>query len=412
MPKGLLLLLILVAIAVTFWRPLRNVRAALGVGHLLATGHAFLVLGVLLGLSVAGSPASYAEDLRPIVAFAAGWVGFATGMRFELRVLRTVPLRAFGVAIVPALAAAAVVCVASAFALDAAGAPDSVTFGGALVLAAVSASSGPTLAAIVRARRAGRAVHTRSVLQMIELSAGFGDLVVIVLALLAFTLFRTSAEPVAPAILLALALGGGATLGLVTWLFLGGRASDDERLLLGLAMLAFVAGFAGWLHVSPAAVAAVSAMVLVNLPGQRMALLLRAVRRTERPAVVILMIAIGFHSAGQLHWVLALLVLALTALRLGAKVLAGDLVLGKIPGAPGLVARRRWGYGLVPQGTLALMVALSFYHVWGDVHARSILAAVALASLLNEVIGQWLVLRLVRRLAQREAAARATEAVA
>lgn len=412
MPKGLLVLLILVAMAITFWRPLRSVRAALGIGHLLATGHAFLILGLLLGLSVAGSPASYAEDLRPMVAFAAGWVGFATGMRFELRVLRTVPLRAFGVAIVPALAAAAAVCIVSAFALHFAGAPDAVAFGGALVLAAVAASSGPTLAAIVRARRAGRAVHTRSVLQMIELSAGFGDLLVIVLALLAFTLFRASVEPVAPFVLLGLALGGGVVLGLVTWLFLGGGAADDERLLLGLAMLAFIAGFAGWLHVSPAAVAAVSAIVLVNLPGQRMALLLRAVRRTERPAVVILMIAIGFHAAGELHWVFAPLVIALTALRLAAKVVAGDLVLGNIPRAPGLIARRRWAYGLVPQGTLGLMVALSFYHVWDDIHARSVLAAVALSSLLNEVIGQWLMLRLVRRLAHREAVERSSGAVA
>ena len=408
MGKTLLFLLGLLAIAVTYWRPLRRVRAALGVGHFLSTGHAFLVMGLLLGALVGERPAKYTDDLGPIVAFAAGWVGFATGMRFEVRVLRTVPLRAFVVALLPALLAAITVGAAGGAVLFFAGAPRPVAFGAALVIAAAAASSGPTLAAIVRTRRAGRMAATRSVLQMIEFSAGFDDILVVVLAILAFTLFRAPAEPMAPAVLLALALGGGAVLGLVTWLFLGGSANDDERLLLGLAMLAFVAGFAGWLLVSPAAVSAVAAMVLVNLRGRRMALLLRAVRRVERPAVIILMIAIGFDMAGPLDLRVVLgVVLAMTGVRLGAKVLAGEVVSGRVPGAPGLWARKRWGYGLVPQGILGLMVALSFYHVWGDIHARSVLAAVAIASVLNEALGGLLMLRLLRRLAAREMTARA-----
>src|SRR5690606_16111131 len=118
-------------------------------------------------------------------------------------------------------------------------------------------------------RRAGRASQARPVLRMIEFSAGVDDVVVVILATLAFATFRTTVEPTAPLGWIATSVGGGAAFGAVTWLFLGGRAAEDERLLLGLGMLVFIAGFAGWLYFSPAAIAAVSAMVLVNLPGGR-----------------------------------------------------------------------------------------------------------------------------------------------
>jgi hypothetical protein len=51
----------------------------------------------------------------------------------------------------------------------------------------------------------------------------------------------------------------------------------------------------------------------------------------------------------------------------------------------------------VPQGTLGLVVALSFYHVWKDPASLAVLAAVALASVLNELSSPWLLLALVRR---------------
>lgn len=398
MSTGLLLLLLLLGIAITLWRPLRRVRTVLGVNHLISTGHAFLLVGFVAGALVPERPAPVSGDLRPVVAFVAGWVGFATGMRFDLRVLRTVPLRAFGVAVLPALATAIVVGSASAWLLISMGASPAKSFGAALVLAAAAASSGPTLAAIVRTRRPGRALHVRPVLRMIEFSAGFDDIIVVVLALLAFSLFRPGTEPVATGLLLLLALGGGGLLGSAMWLFLGGRATDDERLLLGLAMLAFVAGFGGWLHMSPASISALAAMVVVNLPGDRMALLLRAVRRVERPAVVILMIVIGFHVAGPLELVFLPLVGVMTVLRFAAKLTAGDLVVGRIARGPGLAAERGWGHGLVPQGTLGLMVALSFFHVWDDATARSVLAAVAISSVVNEIAAPWLLYRLLRRL--------------
>jgi hypothetical protein len=237
---------------------------------------------------------------------------------------------------------------------------------------------------------------------MIEFSAGVDDIVVVVLAVLAFALFRSEPDSMAPLWFVAISLLGGALLGAITWLFLGGRAGADERMLLGLAMLAFVAGFAGWLHLSPAGVAAVAAVVLVNLPGERMAQLVETVHRVERPAVVILMTVIGFHASGSQSWLVLPMILVLTVVRWAVKRVVGRSLAGPIRRAPGLVASRRWGDGLVPQGTFGLMVCLSFFHVWRDDVSLAVLAAVAGASLLNELAGVWLLLALVRdRLARR-----------
>lgn len=399
MSSAAVLAVLVVLLALSFWRPLRRLRRALGIAHLVATGHAFLVLGYVLGLAVgAERQIPVAHDLGPIIAFVAGWVGFATGMRFELRVLRTVPGRVFGLALVPALAAAVVVGGASAAWL---GIDTPEHIAAALVLAAVAASSGPTLAAVMRGRRAGRMPEARKTLRTIELSAGIADIVVVVLAMLAFALFRPVSEPFGPGWLMLLALTGAATLGAATWLFLYGRASDDERMLLGLAMLALVSGFGSWLYLSPAVVAAVAAFVAANLPGERATLLMNAVRRVERPAVVILMTMIGFYVAGPLTWQMVPLVVALTVLRLLAKLLAARNRPGPLPGAPGLATARGWACGLTPQGILGAMVALSFFQVWESELARAVLVAVAAASLVNELIAPMLMTRVLRPISVR-----------
>jgi hypothetical protein len=400
MTKGFALVLVLILIASTYWQPFRRLRIALGIDYLLSTGHVFLLLGYLLGLSFGDQSKPLAAELMPIVAFVAGWVGFASGMRFDARVLRTVPGQVFAVALAPALAAALIVGAGSAAVLVLAEVPTTPALAAALMIGAAAASSGPALAAVVRGRRAGRSSQARPVLRMIEFSAGIDDLVVIVLATLALGLFRPGVEQFAPAWLIAVAVGGSCLLGGITWLFLGGQASEDEQLLLGLAMLAFTAGFASWLHLAPAAVAAVTAMGLVNLPDERSERLFAAVRRVERPAVVILMTVIGYHMSGPISWVFWPLLAGMTILRMLAKVWAGGRRAMPFVVAPGLHASRGWALGLTPQGVLGLTVALSFFHVWQSELARTVLAAIALASVLNELVAPWMLLGILKRLSR------------
>lgn len=409
MSTAVLVALGILVIGLAFWQRLQ-IRGALGIQHLIGTGHAFLVLGALAGaIFEPAESARLVGDISPLLALAAGWVGFASGMRFEIDVLAPVPRRAFAIALAPPIAAAAVVGGAAAAILWAAGVDTRQTMAVAGVLAAAAAGTGPTLAALLRNRRAGRAASARPTLRMIELSAGLDDAIVVLIALTAFALAPpVTGEAAAPLILL-LALAGGVVLGLVTWLFLGGGAGDTERLLLGLGILIFTAGFGGWLMLPPAAVTAIAAAVLTNMPGRRIDLLLNAVRRVERPAVVLLMLIIGFVAVGPLHWVVAPLLVAMTGVRLLAKHWTGELVAGEIPGAPGLAARRGWGLGLMSQGNLGLIMVLSLTLVWGDPIARSALVAAAGASLLNELIAPMLLVRALRGQARAPAPDSATE---
>lgn len=227
----------------------------------------------------------------------------AAGVRCHVRVLRTVPQVAYAVALLPALTAAVVVGLVSLGILLMAGfAPDRAQ-GAALIMAAAAAGSGPTLAALVCARQAGRAACMRATLHMVELSAAVGNAVALVLAVLAFALF-----PHAP----------GSTR---------------------------VAGWSPW---SPAA-----------------------------PI-----------------WIAALLVVTITAVRLATRHVAGCVVQGPIPGAPGLTASPGWTYGLVSQSMLGLLAALGHVQVWDDAAARIVLAAVVAGSVLNELLAPTLAQRL------------------
>ena len=394
---------LVVLLAVSFWAPLRSVRRALAIAHLVASGYVFLVLGVIVGLAVgAAEERPLVGELGPIIAFAAGWVGFASGSRFEYRVLRTVPATAYGRALAPALAAAVVTGGVSLAVLVLADAPVPQAIAGALCLAAAAASAGPTLAAVLRAPRARRSRDAAAMLRMIEFSSGIADGLVVLLALLAFTLVRPGVEPSAPAVILAVSAGGGVVLGAALWLFLGGRASDDERMLLGLGMLAMIAGFGAWLHVAPAAIAAIAGAVLANLPGARSEVLVRAVRRVERPVVVILMAVIGMYVAGARSWQVAVLVGVMTAVRLGAKVIAEGRPQRALEGAASLGAPGEWALGLAPQSILGLVVALGFFQVWRDDIGRTVLGAAAFGGLINEILGPWLLLRALRRVSEQE----------
>jgi hypothetical protein len=395
MTTALLVALGVLVIGLAFWRrPI--MQRALGIQHLVGTGHAFLVIGALAGAMFDQTQsAQMVADLAPLLALAAGWVGFASGMRFEFEVLRPVPRRAFAMALAPALAAGLLVGGAATAILLAAEVERIQTLAVAGALAAAAAGTGPTLAAVLRNRRAGRASTARPVLRMIELSSGLDDALVVLIALVAFALARP-VELASGPLVLVLALATGLVLGGVTWLLLGGRAGDTERLLLGIGILTFTAGFGDWLVLPPAAVTALAAVVLTNIRGRRAELLLSAVRRVERPAVVLLMLMIGFLCVGPLHWVVFPLLLAMTGLRLGARHWVADRVAGEIPGAPGLMTRPGWGQGLLAQGNLGLVMVLSLFLLWGDPITRSALVATAAASLINELLAPMFLVRALR----------------
>lgn len=378
-------LLVLLA-ALSQWRRLRRVRAVLGIGHLVATGHLFLVVGYLLGLTLEpGELARFTPGLTPVITFVAGWIGFSVGIAFRLRVLRPVPGRAFVVALTPALATALLVSLGGWLVMRQLGVTWPESAAAALVLGGAAAGSSPTLAAAIRRRRGGRSRTIVPTLRLLQFAASLTNAVTLLFAATGFAVFAYGYGGLDPALWLAATVVVGTTTGVVTWLFLGGRSSDDERLLLGIAMIAFGAGIATWLRLSPAAISAIAGVVLANLPGESSEPFRRTLQRIERPAVVILMTVIGVYIAGSGSW-LALALLGLMTVGRALVIIPAARSIGRLmPPSAGMSPQRDWAYGLIPQGGLGLVVALGFMRAWGSEHAVEVLAAVALASLLNEL---------------------------
>ncbi len=361
-------------------------RQALGLAHLVVTGHAFLIVGAAVGLAVTGPQLDAMSPLlTPMVALVAGTLGFSIGMRFHGRVLRVMPRGAARVALLPGLGVALLTGALAAGLLLSVGLPAVESVAAALITAAGAAASAPTLAAAIRRRRGGRSPETLASLRLMELSAGLSNAITLSAAVLAFGLMRAGAFD-------ALALGWvlcnvalGLITGVLTWLFLGGRARRDERLLLGVGMVAFTAGLAEWFGLSPAALCATAGATLVNLPGDRMASMAQAIARLERPAVVLLMTLAGVYAVQDLPLVTLALVALLTVVRGVAATRIARRVSGSLAPSTGLAARPDWGKGLISQGSLGLVCALAFRQVWPGSAAEWALAAIAIASLLNEL---------------------------
>lgn len=381
--------LVAVLLAAAFLASARRfgrIRQALGFSHLLVTGHAFLVLGAFVGLAVTEPQLdAMAHLLTPMSALVAGTLGFSIGMRFHGRVLRVMPPGAARVALTPALGASALTCVLAGLALTGFGLAPLEAITGALITAAAAAVSAPTLAAAIRRRRGGRSPELLASLRLVELAAGLSNAVTLGAAGLAFGLMRAQELGISGAFWVVCDIGFGLLTGLLTWLFLGGPSRRDERLLLGIGMIAFTAGLAEWFSLSPAALCAVAGATLVNLPGDRMASMAQAIRRLERPALVILMTLAGVYAVQVPHLALIPLVLLLTLVRGGTLVFLARRVTGRLAPATGLAAGHDWGKGTIAQGSLGLVCALAFRQLWPGEAADLALAAIAIASVVNEI---------------------------
>ncbi|MCB9787086.1 MAG: hypothetical protein H6744_10390 [Deltaproteobacteria bacterium] len=361
-------------------------RQALGLTHLVVTGHAFLLIGALVGLAVTDVQLdAMAPVLTPIAALVAGTIGYSVGMRFHGRVLRAIPAGATRVALTPALGVALGTLALATVALAASGVTPASALAGGLVTAGAAAVSAPTLAAAIRRRRGGRSPDLLASLRLVELSAGLSNLLALTGAVFAFALTRAEGAGAATLFWVLCDVGLGLAAGLVTWLFLGGPARRDERLLLGVGMVAFTGGLAEWFGLSPAALCAVAGATLVNLPGDRMADMAQAIRRLERPALVMLMTLTGVYAVQDLGPAVLVLVALLTLGRAGALIVLARSVRGSLPPSSGLAAGPDWGKGLVAQGSLGLVCALAFRQVWPGHASGWALAAIAVASLINEI---------------------------
>jgi len=196
-----------------------------------------------------------------------------------------------------------------------------------------------------------------------------------------------------------LALSVGVLCGIIFVWLSRGRTANEELVLFLMGITAFAAGAALQLQLSPLFVSVVMGAVVANLvpDSQRV---FRVMAQWEKPAYVILLILAGALVRFSTPWIIPLALLY-AILRGGAKVAAANTMMRietmRFP------VPRFLGLGLIPQGGIALVMALSalltFYglQIGGVDVSQGLFSVVVLGVVLSELVGPMLTTKTLRQ---------------
>jgi Kef-type K+ transport system membrane component KefB len=177
------------------------------------------------------------------------------------------------------------------------------------------------------------------------------------------------------------------------------RTEIEELVLFLMGITAFAAGAAIQLQVSPLFVSIIMGAVVANLVPHHQRIL-RVMTGWEKPAYVILLILAGALVEISTFWIIPL-ALIYAVLRGGAKVagVKAMIRLGTLP----FPTPKLLGLGLIPQGGISLVMALSalltFYglELGGVDVSQWLFSVVVLGVVLSELVGPTLTTGTLRR---------------
>ena len=388
----LLATLILISLALVGARfSFSTANIAAGPRLLFRTGTHFILIGFVLGPSVLGLVTREAlEHLFPFFALGFGWVGFLFGMQLERDTVR-----AFAAHLHRFAAGQAVLTFAFMTTVGLAGL---LVFGRlgrteallVLLASATACTSAPAGIAMVSSNFLVRG----PVRDMLFFAASIDGIVGIVLLQLIYAGYHPpdALGPIGELPALAwtlLAIAVGVLCGII-FVWLTRRRTEVEELVLFLmGIAAFAAGAALQLQLSPLFVSVTMGAVVANLvPDPRR--VLRVLAKWEKPSYVIMLILAGALVGFPTPWIIPLALLY-AVLRGGAKVAAANTMV-RFETLP-FPTPRLLGLGLIPQGGISLVMALSalltFYglQIGGVDVSQALFTVVVLGVALSELVG-------------------------
>ena len=335
---------------------------------LVVSGAEYILLGVGIG-SIAGSALDL-NGLAPILSLAAGWVGLVYGMELNLKRLLFVEDGAIRLAFFDGLGSGLLVAVVSHFVLASgwiAGVNPDQAWLAAGALGCASAAGSSSAIEVVSSRFGLQ----DGLIATLRRSAGFGDLVSILMFGLLFCIYRPETDAAAAWSLSAsgwawVTLGIGTGLGLLFTVFLGDDDSDNGRFLALVGIICFASGAAFFLDLSLLTVNLILGIVLANSAKDGVAVA-QTLSTTRRPMSLLLLLFAGL--LWERPWVGDVVdihaILPAAGLTLGVVILrtTGKL-LGAWVGSFGTNLRGDLGRGLLAQGDEALAMAIAMQLVF------------------------------------------------
>jgi len=378
------------------------------------TGTHFLFLGFLLGPHLLGLLTQEAvRQLFPLLGMGLGWIGFLFGLQLDRRNLRQFPagfhLLAVGQAVLVLLlflGAGWILLLVSGHS----GRVPNLLVLGAAATACLSTPAGIALIStnyLVRGRVRDLLFFVASV-----------DAVVGIAALQTlYALFPPGdlgvALPLLPRLAWVIAaLGLGVVCGILFLWLTRPRPGGEEMVLFLLGIAAFASGAALQLQMSPLFVSVTMGAVVANLSPDPHRVF-KVLQNWEKPIYVVFLMLAGAILDFSTVWIPVLAVLY-TLLRGGGKVLANLVMVRIIP--LGFETPKRFGLGLIPQGGIALAMAISGVLTYGGLVLNGrdagdlLFAVVVLGVILSELVGPFLTRNILQRAG--EISARMEEAVA
>jgi hypothetical protein len=381
-------LLVLLGLAVLGAHPrVRRLESALGISQVVTAGFPFVALGLVARMPQVGLlDDRVLAQIAPLLQLGLGWVGFLTGYQFEVRALDDFPRGT--AAFVGAMTSLpfAVVVAACGGLLLAFGQPwqDAVFLRDAVVLGAAATITAPIAASIARER--GVAPGTQAVLTRLGL---LDDIAGIVGLLFLGAYFRPATTSVAWALpgtaWLFVTIGLGFSVGVVVYLVLRRPATNVEQVALVVGCVAFAAGLAGVLRLSPVVVCFLAGLLVGNLPGDYRPRVRKVLRLLERPIYLVFLVFAGalWNVGDWRGWVLVpVFVLA----RLGGRAL-GVRAAERTGGASEL-AHGRAGIVTAPMGALSIAIVISFQTLFAGRAVPWIVTAVIGGAIVTEFVVQ------------------------
>ncbi len=372
-------------------RRVQEWESRLGISQVITAGFPFVALGLIArspGIGILND--EVLALLAPLLRFGLGWIGFALGFRFNVRLLDELP-RGTGTVVSLAtsipfatiLFASGLVFYGSAL-LSGAPFTDPEFLRDALILGTAGAMTAETAAsAMARAGGAEESVRAVSRITRLEELAGVAGLALLV------SFFRP--QPAAlpwdlPGTLwLFLSLGLGASMGFLVYAVLRLRAGQAESILLLIGSILFASGMASSLRLSPVVVCFVAGVIVENFPGAYQTRVRDVLERLERPIYLLFLVVVGaIWRPGE--WRGWALMLAFVGARLAGKWLGVHLSFKE--GHLALEPDERRALVLAPMGALPIAIVVSALLLYPGASIPSLVTAVIGGAIVTEVLVQ------------------------
>ncbi|HWV37497.1 MAG TPA: cation:proton antiporter [Vulgatibacter sp.] len=389
--KTILGLIALLALAYLGGHPrMRVIEKRLRISQVVTAGFPFIALGVVANLpSVGILTDSVLDELTPLLRFGLGWIGFAAGYRFDTRAFDDLPkdtAKAVGFAtLMPFLTVLTAASLLLLLASDWTESTfrDPIFLRDALILGTAGAMTARAASRLVKGNADYLWLQRFKKIVQLEQLAGIAGLAFIA------AYFRPQGPDLGwhlpGTAWIFLTVGLGATIGIVAYTILRRPATGAESVVLLLGTVAFAAGSASALFLSPIVVCFVAGVLLANFPGASKDRLGEALEKLERPIYLLFLVVVGaiWNFEDWRGWVL---LVVFVAARLTGKWLGAHLT-SRYTNFDTL-AHERWISNRAPMGQLSIAIVVSAQLLFPHGSIPIVVTAVIGGAIVTEVLVQ------------------------